>query len=152
MGKAEECAYLSLPPALRLRSTPANPATLTSTSTTAWPLPAAPPPPSPRRPSAGPWTEHMIEVLPMDRYEEPELAGLVEIWAWSRRSSFQRRPSRRSRVRGYVVEVSSGIFADWVLIRKRVVLSEKRVCQAGSQSLFCVFCGLRLVRCILIEQ
>jgi hypothetical protein len=50
-------------------------------------------------------------VLPIDRYEEPELAGLVEIWAWSRRSSFQRRPSRRSFVRGYVVEVSRGIFA-----------------------------------------
>lgn len=97
--------YLSFPPALRLRSTPAKPATLTSTSTTAWPLP----PPSPRRPSAGPWTEHMIDVLPMDRYEEPELAGLVEIWACRRRSSFQRRPSRRSRVSGYVVEVSRGI-------------------------------------------
>jgi hypothetical protein len=53
----------------------------------------------------------MIDVLPIDRYEEPELAGLVEIWAWRRRSSFQRRPSRRSLVRGYVVEVSRGIFA-----------------------------------------
>lgn len=86
---------------------PANPAILTSTSTTA---PAPPPPDSPpRRPSAGPCTEHIIAVLPIDRYDDPELAGLVEICAWRSRSSFQRRPSRRSLVRGYVVEVSRGI-------------------------------------------
>lgn len=54
----------------------------------------------------------MIAVLPIDKYEDPELAGLVEICAWIRRSSFQRRPSRRSLVRGYVVEVSSGILAE----------------------------------------
>jgi hypothetical protein len=74
----------------------------------------------------------MIDVLPMDRYEEPELAGLVEIWAWSRRSSFQRRPSRRSRVKGYVVEVSSGIVADCdksesYLERKEGLLSRRSI-------------------------
>jgi hypothetical protein len=86
--------YLSLPPALRLRSTPAKPAIFTSTSTTAsvaLPAPLV---------SCGPWTVHIIDVLPMERYEEPELAGLVDICAWRRRSSFHRRPSRRSLVRG----------------------------------------------------
>jgi hypothetical protein len=51
----------------------------------------------------------MMDVFPMERYDDPELAGFVEICAWSRRSSFHRRPSSRSLVRGYVVEVSSGI-------------------------------------------
>lgn len=72
--------YLSLPPALLFLSTLANPAMLTSTSTTAPALPAAPLA-SPRRPSAGPWTEHMMDVLPIDKKEDPELAGFVEIWA-----------------------------------------------------------------------
>ena len=53
-------------------------------------------------------------MFPMARYEEPELAGFVEIWACSRRSSFQRRPSRRSLVRGYVVEVSRGMMTGFL--------------------------------------
>lgn len=77
MARVSE-AYLSLPPVFLLRSTLANPAMLTSTSTTAPALPAAPLA-SPLRPSAGPWTEHMIDVFPIDRKEEPELAGFVEI-------------------------------------------------------------------------
>ena len=50
-------------------------------------------------------------MLPMHRYDDPELAGFVEIWACRRRSSFQRRPSRRNFVRGYVVEVSRGMLS-----------------------------------------
>lgn len=109
----ENVPHLSLPPAFLLRSTPANPATLTFTSTTAWPLLAAPLA-SPRLPSAGPWTEHITAVLPMATYEEPELAGLVDICPWKLRISFQRRPSRRIFVKGYVVDVSKGILAvEW---------------------------------------
>lgn len=40
----------------------------------------------------------------------------MEIWAWSSRSSFQRRPSRRSLVRGYVVDVSRGI-VNWEVLQ-----------------------------------
>lgn len=79
----------------------------------------------------------MIAVLPMHRYGEPELAGLVEIWACRRRSSFQRRPSRRSLVRGYVVDVSRGIFAVyWGVfgsIRSREVVREEILLPAVSR-------------------
>lgn len=51
-------------------------------------------------------------VLPIERYDDPELAGFVEIWACIKRSSFQRLPSSRSLVRRYVVEVSRGISKD----------------------------------------
>lgn len=105
-------SYLSLPPTLLFLSTPANPAMLTSTSTTA-PTALPPlPPASPLRPSNGPCTEHIMAVFPIDRYDEPELAGFVEIWAWSSRSSFHRRPSSRNLVRGYVVDVSRGIMTE----------------------------------------
>lgn len=50
----------------------------------------------------------------MATYEEPELAGLVDICPWKLRISFQRRPSRRIFVKGYVVDVSKGILAvEW---------------------------------------
>jgi hypothetical protein len=135
--KKKKKTYPPLPPARLLRSTLANPAMFTSTSTIAPALPAWPDP-SPRRPSAGPWTEHMIAVLPIERYDEPELAGLVEIWACSRRSSFHRRPSRRSRVRGYVVEVSRGILREYVVFSKYKLGSgdrEKVSAQSKSQPL-----------------
>lgn len=50
--------------------------------------------------SYGPCTVHITAVLPIDRYDEPELAVFVEICAWINRSSFHRRPSRRSFVSG----------------------------------------------------
>lgn len=63
-----------------------------------------------------------MAVFPIDRYDEPELAGLVEICACSRRSSFHRRPSRRSLVSGYVVEVSRGILCFFTRSREAVLL------------------------------
>jgi hypothetical protein len=116
------CSHRSLPPALLFRSTPANPAMLTSTSTTASAALPAP------LDSWGPCTVHMMDVFPMERYDDPELAGFVEICAWSRRSSFHRRPSSRSLVRGYVVEVSSGI----VDCKGRGGKTKKRRCEPAT--------------------
>lgn len=74
-------AYLSPPPLpvalFFFLSTFANPAKLTTTFITAPAAPAV----SERLPSAGPCTVQRTAVLPIDRYDEPELAGLVDIWA-----------------------------------------------------------------------
>ena len=71
--------YLSPPPPpaafLFFLSTLANPAMFTATLTTA---PGAPDV-SDRFPSAGPWTVQRITVLPIERYDDPELAGFVDI-------------------------------------------------------------------------
>ena len=128
--------YLSLRPLLFL-STLENPATTILTLIPApsfcWPPPnppcnppeGAPPPPAavaPRRCPAlefcseGPVTTHMTLVFPISRYDEPSAASCVRIWAWRRRSSFQRRPSTRRSAREYV-DVSRGMavtFVGWI--------------------------------------
>ena len=87
-------------------SIPLKPAIPTSTLMPAFS--SWPPPAGPLRPSAGPLTVQITFVLPISRYELPSAAACVEIWAWIRRSSFHRRPSRRRWERAYI-EVSRGI-------------------------------------------
>lgn len=103
-----DCTYLSLLP-LRFLSTPLNPATPISTRTCA--SPSLPPPPPVLFCSDGPDTVQITFVLPISRYDEPSADACVEICAVRRRSSFQRRPSRRRSASAYE-DVSSGMIGD----------------------------------------
>jgi hypothetical protein len=81
------------------------------------------------RPSAGPVTVQSTFVFPISRYEDPSAAAWVLICAWMRRSSFQRRPSRRKRASEYV-DVSSGILK--IQMRWRDGGREKKIACASS--------------------
>lgn len=83
----------------------------------------------------------------MHRYDDPELAGLVEIWACNSRSSFHRRPSSRSFVSGYVVDVSRGILSfsgSFVLFFffRLAGLARSGVVRSGEVSGVCLCCVL----------